>query len=161
MRYRSLMILAAVLLLLIPPSWGEEKAGRALTSNLASSGSRGNWRAALLDNKWLSQVDGVLAVTPEEGFHSEALPGGSFIPPGKAYVLQNTGLSPIDWTVTTASGSNAFLFSKTAGTLLPFQVDAVTVTVNSSYPFILGRRLCRHGLFQQHNELAGEHEPGG
>ncbi len=138
MRYRSPMILAAVLLLLIPPAWGEEKAGRALTSNLSSSGSPDNWRAALIDVEWLSQVAGVLTVTPVEGFHSEALPGGSFMPPGKAYILQNTGVSPIDWSATTASGSNAFLFSKTAGTLLPFQVDAVTVTVNSSYPFSLG-----------------------
>jgi hypothetical protein len=80
--------------------------------------------------------DGLLSVTPADGFHSEALPGNSFDPPGKTYILQNTGTASIDWTVTNASA--AFVVSKTAGTLLPGQVDVVTVTANASYSFTPG-----------------------
>jgi hypothetical protein len=75
-------------------------------------------------------------VTPADGFHSEALPGNPFDPPGKTYILQNTGAASIDWTVTHASA--AFVVSKTAGTLLPGEVVAVTVTVNASYSFTPG-----------------------
>jgi hypothetical protein len=75
-------------------------------------------------------------VTPADGFHSEALPGNPFDPTGKTYILQNTGAASIDWTVTHASA--AFVVSKTAGTLLPWQVDVVTVTVNASYSFTPG-----------------------
>jgi hypothetical protein len=79
---------------------------------------------------------GTLSVTPEDGFHSEALPGNPFDTTGKTYTLQNTGTGSIDWTVTHASA--AFVVSKTAGTLLPGQVDVVTVTVNASYSFTPG-----------------------
>jgi len=79
---------------------------------------------------------GTLSVTPADGFHSEALPGNPFDPTGKTYTLQNTGAGSIDWTVTHASA--AFVVSKTAGTLLPWQVDVVTVTVNASYSFTPG-----------------------
>jgi hypothetical protein len=80
--------------------------------------------------------DGVLTVTPADGFHSEALPGNPFVPASKSYILRNTGTAPIDWTVTNTSA--AFLVSKTAGTLLPGEVVAVTVTVNASYSFTPG-----------------------
>jgi hypothetical protein len=79
---------------------------------------------------------GTLSVTPADGFHSEALPGNPFDPPGKTYMLQNTGAAPIDWTVTNASA--AFVVSKTAGTLFPAEVIAVSVTVNASYSFTPG-----------------------
>ena len=82
--------------------------------------------------------DGVLTVTPADGFHSEAQPGKPFVPSSKSYTLQNTGASPIGWTVTHTSADNVFLVSKTAGTLLPGQVDSVTVTVNDDYPFTPG-----------------------
>ena len=81
---------------------------------------------------------GILSVMPAGGFHSEALPGQPFNPPGKGYSVQNTGASPIDYTVAMASGQNAFVLSKTSGTLLPGQVDAVIVTVNTGYPFTPG-----------------------
>jgi hypothetical protein len=81
---------------------------------------------------------GVLSVTPADGFHSEALVGQPFVPPSKTYTLQNTGLDPIDWTATPTSADNPFLVSKTAGTLLPGQEDTVTVTVNDSFLFMLG-----------------------
>jgi hypothetical protein len=75
-------------------------------------------------------------VTPEDGFHSEALPGNPFDPTGRTYTLQNTGAASIDWTVTHASA--AFVVSKTEGTLLPSEVEEVTVTVNAGYSFTPG-----------------------
>ncbi len=81
---------------------------------------------------------GILAVLPAGGFHSEGLPGQPFNPPGQPYSVQNTGGGSIDWTAAMASGQNAFILSKTSGTLLPWQVDVVTVTVNADYPFTPG-----------------------
>ena len=107
----------------------------ALSAPLASSESVSGQCDICLNGGQFAPTEGILAVMPAAGFHSEALPGQPFNPPDQMYIVKNTGGNSIDWTVTMASGQHVFILSKTSGTLLPGQVDAVTVTVNTDYPF--------------------------
>ncbi len=104
---------------------------------------------------------GVLTVTPARGFHSEALPGGPFNPAARTFVLQNAGGSVLDWTAGTFSGQNRFLLSKSGGSLQPFQVDSVTVTVNSSLAYTPGTNYADTVYFTNATNTQGNTSPGG
>jgi hypothetical protein len=99
-----------------------------------TTNTQGNTSRAV-DAIVVDQTKGILTVTPAYGFHTQKQPGGSFVPSGQTYTLQNTGSSPLNWTVTLDSHSDAFLFSKASGTLLIGQVDSLAVSVNANYPF--------------------------
>ena len=73
---------------------------------------------------------GVLFATPADGFSSSGNSGGPFSPPSKAYTLQNTGGSSVDWT---ASKTQTWVtLSSGGGTLAAGASATVTVSINSS-----------------------------
>ena len=72
---------------------------------------------------------GVLSVTPADGFSSSGNSRGPFGPSSKAYTLQNTGGSSIDWT---ASKTQTWVtLSSSGGTLASGDSTTVTITINS------------------------------
>jgi M6 family metalloprotease-like protein/MYXO-CTERM domain-containing protein len=72
-----------------------------------------------------------LSVIPVQGLNSTGVVGTSnFMPPSKSYTLQNTGVSPLNWT---ASNSESWItLSSTGGTLLTGESTTVIVSINSN-----------------------------
>lgn len=71
---------------------------------------------------------GILSVSTSDSFSSMGTQGGPFGPPSKQYVLQNTGVSPIDWTA--GNGKSWLSLSSAGGTLNVGATETVTVSLN-------------------------------
>jgi hypothetical protein len=73
---------------------------------------------------------GILSVGPADGLTSTGPEGGLFSPSSKAYTLENTGGSPIDWT--TSKTQTWTRLSKTSGVLGAHKSTTVTVFINNN-----------------------------
>jgi len=77
----------------------------------------------------VNATPGVLSVTPADGLTSSGIQGGPFTPSSKAYTLQNTGGSSIDWTASKLQTWTTL--SSASGTLNAGASTTLTVSLNS------------------------------
>jgi uncharacterized repeat protein (TIGR02543 family) len=73
-------------------------------------------------------IPGSLSVTPSSGLTSTGKQGGPFDPVSQDYTLQNTGGTPINWTV--SKGKSWVSLSSSSGSLTPGASTTVTVSIN-------------------------------
>lgn len=73
---------------------------------------------------------GTLDVNPQSGLVSSGKAGGSFSPSSQIYTLQNTGSSPLEWTV--IKSAEWITLDIMSGTLFPGEWTTVTVSINSN-----------------------------
>jgi tetratricopeptide (TPR) repeat protein len=73
---------------------------------------------------------GNLSVTPDEAYSPSGQKGGPFNPSSKDYILENTGDTSIDYTV--SKNEDWLTLSSTGGLLAPGETKTVTVEINES-----------------------------
>jgi subtilisin-like proprotein convertase family protein len=73
---------------------------------------------------------GSLSLTPSNGFSTSGSWGGSFSPSSQTYTLQNTGGTPINWSVSKTQGW--VTLSSTSGSLAAGASITLTVSINSN-----------------------------
>jgi hypothetical protein len=77
----------------------------------------------------LPSIHDDLSVSPVADFNSSGYQGGPFTPASKNYTLTNNGPNSLDWTV--AVSVPWLTVEPNSGTLLPFDANSVTVSINA------------------------------